>query len=84
MAYYTIELCGKLADKLSPSFSHEIDGDHCTVSALRQSLAAAYPALATDMASTRVRACVDEVIVSNDTTVTAGQVIAFFPPVSGG
>lgn len=84
MAQYTIELCGRLADHADALVTLEHDAASMSIAALRTHIGTAYPALAAAMASARVRACVDEVIVSDDTAVTAGQDIAFFPPVSGG
>ncbi|MEQ1726614.1 MAG: MoaD/ThiS family protein [Sphingopyxis sp.] len=84
MALYTIELCGRLADGVGGAVMLELDAAACSIAELRTTLADIYPALAADMASARVRACVDEAIVPDAATVTAGQVIAFFPPVSGG
>lgn len=84
MAVYTIELCGRLAEPAGSALSLEHDPASCSIAELRAALAAAYPFLASAMANARVRACVDEVIVTDDAVVAAGQVIAFFPPVSGG
>ncbi|MEQ1687639.1 MAG: MoaD/ThiS family protein [Sphingopyxis sp.] len=84
MASYTIELCGRLAQGAGAVVTLEHDAASCSIAQLRSALAAAHPALATDMTNARVRACVDEVIVGDDATIAAGQVIAFFPPVSGG
>ncbi|MEK6540521.1 MAG: MoaD/ThiS family protein [Pseudomonadota bacterium] len=84
MALYTIELCGRLADRACAALTLELDAASCSVADLRAALAAAHPSLAADMANARVRACVDEVIVKDTFMVAAGQAIAFFPPVSGG
>lgn len=84
MALYSIELCGRLADRAGAILTLELDAASCSVAELRAALATAHPSLAADMASARVRACVDEVIVTDDAVVAAGQAIAFFPPVSGG
>lgn len=84
MAFYTIELCGRLADPVGPVLMLELDAPSYTIAQLRAALARAHPSLAADMANARVRACVDEAIVPDGALVEAGQVIAFFPPVSGG
>lgn len=84
MALYTIELCGRLADRAGAILTLELDAASCSIAELRAALSAAQPSLAADMANARVRACVDEVIVQDAATVAAGQAIAFFPPVSGG
>ena len=44
----------------------------------------AHPLLGEALARGRVRACVNEELVSGSTVVTAGDAVALFPPVSGG
>ena len=79
-----VTLCGRLADWVGGSIAVDIPENGCTVADFRRDLAAAFPALAADLACTRVRFCVDERVVTDDATVLPHHDIAIFPPVSGG
>lgn len=80
----SVELCGRLADAAGPLVSVSIPAAGCSIAALTPLLAAAHPALAEMLATMPIRACVDEAIVGDDTHVRPGQLVALFPPVSGG
>ena len=82
-AAMVIELCGRLADPLGPELV--IDGGAgCTAGELIARIIAAAPPLAPLLAAGRVRVCVNEVVVPADHRIAAGDLIALFPPVSGG
>ena len=75
---------GVRSDALGARVNVAIPEAGCSVAEARAAIAAAHPALAQDMASRRVRACVDDSIVGDDAWVTPAQSLALFPPVSGG
>jgi sulfur-carrier protein len=78
-----ILLFGKLGDRVG----REIEIEHnfgCTVAQLRATLASRYPDAASELASSRVRVCVDQEIVHEEHRLIPGQEIAFIPPLSGG
>lgn len=80
----TVTLCGRLADRVGSAILIDIPLQGCTVAQLRRNLTAAYPTLAAELASSRVRFCVDGCIVTESANVLPHQDIAVFPPVSGG
>lgn len=80
----TIELCGKLAERAGRELAVAMPTAGFTVAALRQHIALTVPALAAEITSARVRACVNEAIVEDDMLLAPCDRIAFFPPVSGG
>ncbi len=82
--HQSIELCGRLADLAGRELSVEIDAAGCTVAELKTIVAGHSPALAQAMANRRVRFCVNDQIVGEETTIRKGDRIAIFPPVSGG
>lgn len=84
LAKVSIELCGRLADVCGASIAVAISASGCSALQLRQHVAAQYPSLADDAMSARVRLCIDDVIVDDAVMVRSGQIIALFPPVSGG
>lgn len=53
------------------------------VSDLRRRLVELHPS-AVDLLSSRVRACVDDVIVGDDFALSGHERVEFFPPLSGG
>ena len=80
----SVELCGRLADIDGPLIIVAIPEAGCSAGQLRRLIAAQYPALADDVSSPRVRVCVDDLIVDDGAVLAAGQIVALFPPVSGG
>jgi sulfur-carrier protein len=84
MAVIMVELCGRFADALGPTIAVTIPDDGLGILALRRLLADRQPSLARDLLNPRVRFCVDDVIVPDDANVLPGQVVALFPPLSGG
>ncbi len=84
VATLSVELCGRLADAAGPLVTVSIAAAGCSIAALKQVLVAAHPALAEILTAAPIRACVDEAIVADDTHVRPGQLVALFPPVSGG
>lgn len=79
-----IELCGRLADVGGALAQIAIPENGCSVAELFGLIAQQHPALAHPLVSGRVRACVNETIVTPDARVMAGDEVALFPPVSGG
>ena len=84
MAILQVELCGRLADLAGDVVDVKVPNAGIRIADLRAALAAAYPALADSILGPKVRACVDEILVDDAAMVRAGQVVAFFPPLSGG
>ena len=84
MAVLQVELCGRLADLADDVVDVEVPNAGVSIADLRAALADIYPALADAILGPKVRACVDEVLVDDAAMVRAGQVVAFFPPLSGG
>ena len=54
------------------------------VAQVREQLIARHPAAASQLEPTAARACLDDVVVSDETPVPGGAELAFFPPLSGG
>jgi sulfur-carrier protein len=84
MAMLQVELCGRLADLAGDVVDVEVPNAGISITDLRAALAAAQPALIDALHDPKVRACVDEILVGDGAMVRAGQVVAFFPPLSGG
>lgn len=84
MARQNIIFFGKLADQFGRSIRFEMADDIATIAELRNALSNGDGRFAEIMADAAVRACVDGVIVTDDSLVHAGQEIAFIPPLSGG
>lgn len=80
----TVELCGKLADPLGPELVLELDAAGCTAVALLDRVRLAAPALAPLLDGGKVRVCVNEELVRADHVIVPGDLVALFPPVSGG
>lgn len=74
---------GKLRDALGPEEDLAVEQGE-TVAQLRRRLADRHPQAAKALLSPGVRACVDDVIVSEDFIVGGRDSVEFFPPVSGG
>lgn len=79
-----VELCGRLAYMAGREVAVALPEAGLAVADLFAALARAHPALQTPLASGRVRACVNEVIVPATARVQPGDLVALFPPVSGG
>ena len=74
---------GRLAEAIAPGI--ELDNSSgCSVSQLRQMLAAAHPDAAAILASKRSRVCVGHSLVGEDHLIGPGEQVEFLPPVSGG
>ena len=74
---------GKLRDALGEACDIAwVEGE--TVSTLRGRLAALHPHAAGDLLSARVRACVGDMIVTDDYPLAANECVEFLPPLSGG
>lgn len=80
----SVEMCGQLGDRCGRTVTVQMPGDRMSVAALLAALTNAHPSLAEAIAGGRVRACVNETIVANEAEVKVGDVVALFPPVSGG
>ena len=79
-----ISFFGSLGDCIGRQAELDLPPEGCTVAQLRERLAAVYPAARTELARPSLRACVDEMIVSEDHRVRSDQSVEFFPPLSGG
>ncbi len=84
MAILQVELCGRLADLAGDVVDVEVPNVGINVSDLRTAIAEAYPVLSQIIFDSKIRACVDEILVNDAVVVRAGQLVAFFPPLSGG
>jgi molybdopterin synthase sulfur carrier subunit len=79
-----VELCGRLADGGDRFLRVAIPAAGCPAQDLLENVAANSPALAELLAAGRIKACVNDAIVAGDHRVAPGDVVALFPPVSGG
>ena len=78
-----ITLYGKLGEVIGREVAlDEIAGR--TIGDLRRKLADQHPALAAELSSPRVRACVNDATVGDDHIIEAHDEVALLPPVSGG
>lgn len=88
LATIRVELCGRLVDLAGREVTLAVPPAGLAVADLLAALAAAHPALAELLISGRVRACVNEAIVpasaAATTIVRPDDLVALFPPVSGG
>lgn len=75
---------GRLGDQLGRELEIEPPRSGCTVAELRQLLCSRGRIFRDTLSHSSVRACVDQVIVPEDTPVRLGQEVAFIPPLSGG
>lgn len=79
-----IELCGRLADACGRFVAIPVPAAGLAAGALVPAIARAFPALAEPLGRGRIRACVNDIIVSDAQLVRPGDRVALFPPVSGG
>ena len=78
-----LKFYGSLRDKLGAELEFDPPAGTDTVAKLRDILADRFPDASTDFRK-RTRACVGDSIVGEDHALASGQVIEFFPPLSGG
>ena len=78
-----VRLYGRLGELIGPEVTLRT-AEGCTVADVRRALSEEYQSASSALSASRVRACVGESIVPDDRRVTAGEVVEFFPPVSGG
>lgn len=79
-----IELCGRLADARGPFVDVALPVEGLPVPELISALGEHYPALQEGLSKGRIRACINETIVPDEAIVRPGDIVALFPPVSGG
>ena len=79
-----VELCGRLADGIGPVVPVEMPPTGCSAGAFLDHVRQQHPSLAPHVAAGRVRLCVNETVVGGDAPVLPRDVVALFPPVSGG
>jgi molybdopterin converting factor small subunit len=77
-------LFGKLGELVGREVSLEPSPGLATMAGVRKALARAYPAASADLLSPRVRACVNDAVVSDSYPIAAGDEIGLLPAVSGG
>ena len=80
----SVELCGKLADTVGDKIEIPVPQAGCNVSTLFSLVAENHAMLAAEIGTGRVKACVNEVIVTSHVHVMPTDEVALFPPVSGG
>jgi molybdopterin synthase sulfur carrier subunit len=80
----TVELCGRLAEPCGRSVSIGIPAQGLSVPELVARLVQCFPALLPALERGRIRACINETIVFDQAMVRPGDLVALFPPVSGG
>lgn len=79
-----VELCGRLAEPQGAQITITLDGPECAAAHILALAAQQHPPLAPLLAGTRIHVCVNEEIVAPDAPVRPGDLVALFPPVSGG
>lgn len=80
----SIELCGRLADPCGAVVDLPLPARELGVLELLSSLGTHFPPLKPVLETGRIRACINETVVHDDAMVRSGDMIALFPPVSGG
>jgi molybdopterin converting factor small subunit len=75
---------GKLGEAIGREVEMGLDPGSVTVAELRAFLARRYPAVAADLRSPGLRACVGDTIVGEDFRIGPEASVEFFPPLSGG
>jgi molybdopterin converting factor small subunit len=74
---------GRLADVIGPELDVSLPPG-CSVSQLRDRLAAEHPAAEQVLRSRRARTCIGDALVRDDHVLSATDTVEFLPPVSGG
>ena len=74
----------RLAELIGRQINLEVPGCQCTVQDLKELIARQYPDASSQLLDRSVRGCVGDEIVADTCVVGDGQVVEFFPPVSGG
>jgi molybdopterin converting factor small subunit len=78
-----VKFYGRLAETIGAEVDFAAEPG-CSVSELRDRIAAAHPESSEHLCSARARTCVAGVIVRDDYRLRAGETAEFLPPVSGG
>ena len=74
---------GRLADAIGPEL--QLDGQSpCSVAELRDRLAEEHPHAQAVLQNRRALTCVGDRFVRDDHSLSAGDIVEFMPPVSGG
>jgi sulfur-carrier protein len=81
---FAVELCGRLADPCGRHVTVDLPPSGLSVRDLMALLGEAHPALNATFAAGRIKACVNDEVVSDDAVVVSADQVALFPPVSGG
>jgi len=79
-----VELCGRLADACGPFVDLALPVEGLPVPELISILREPFPALQDGLSKGRIRACINETIVPDEAIIRPGDIVALFPPVSGG
>ncbi|MGX7953500.1 MoaD/ThiS family protein [Tsuneonella sp. HG249] len=79
-----VSFFGKLGETIGREVEMRTGFVEGTVAELREALAKSYPSASEDLLSPRVRACVNDAIVTDSHRVSSADRIALLPPVSGG
>jgi molybdopterin converting factor small subunit len=79
-----IRFYGRAAAALGREVQFALPNRGCTIDQLRQLLADRYPDSRIAILSPRLRACVEDQIVSGDRFIRENDEVEFFPPLSGG
>ncbi|GAB5487522.1 MAG: hypothetical protein Pars2KO_10920 [Parasphingorhabdus sp.] len=80
----SVELCGRLADPCGPVVDLPLPAGEVGVLELLSSLGTHFPPLKPSLDTGRIRACINETVVYDDVMIGLDDVVALFPPVSGG
>lgn len=83
-AMIKVELCGRLADVSGRFVDVAIPQNGCSAAELLSYTAEQHPGLAAPLTSKRVVTCVNESVVPPESSIAPGDLVALFPPVSGG
>lgn len=77
-----VRFYGQLADLMGDTV--EIPWEQGSIREVRERIAKRHPQVQALLLADRVRACVQDEIVTDDHPVESGNMVEFFPPVSGG
>lgn len=78
-----VKFYGRLAEAIGSELDFAAEPG-CSVSELRDRIAAAHPESADHLCSAKARTCVAGVMVREDYRLGAGETAEFLPPLSGG